>query len=244
MDGCALVSTNGGWNLAIGALTDSGRFVTLRAEHGCPIVTGQVQQDRCWAKVGRDVIRTDFGHWLGLIPKKLSHTYDHESFAIEYLREANPAAWPEGRRIAARALLTTFHRILLAVAALSCVALGSFRGRLNWRWATQVVALLAIGTLAAHAFVDDYHPFYRIAALMPLFALLPLPGRPAQGAVGRYLLGLLAVTTVTHAIFFGDDRYHIVITPALCILAAAALRSSTNERSDAVDPARARPQPA
>src|SRR5690606_5669269 len=30
MDGCALVSTNGGWNLAIGALTETGRFQTLR----------------------------------------------------------------------------------------------------------------------------------------------------------------------------------------------------------------------
>ncbi len=31
MDGCALVSTNGGWNLAIGALTQTGRFQTLHA---------------------------------------------------------------------------------------------------------------------------------------------------------------------------------------------------------------------
>jgi 4-amino-4-deoxy-L-arabinose transferase-like glycosyltransferase len=247
MDGCALVSTNGGWNLAIGALTDTGRFVTLRAEHGCPIVTGQVQQDRCWAKVGRDVIRTDPVHWLALIPKKLSHTYDHESFAIEYLREANPAAWPESRRIAARALLTTFHRLLLAVAALACVAFGGFRGRVNLRWAAQAIALLAVGTLAAHAFLDDSHAFYRLAVLMPLFALLPLPGRPHQGPVGRYLLGLLAVTTVTHAIFFGDDRYHIVVTPALCILAAAALRSSTGERDSAgtgAEVVRTRAQPA
>ncbi|MEI9937810.1 MAG: glycosyltransferase family 39 protein [Pseudomonadota bacterium] len=53
LDGCALVSTNGGWNLAIGAITESGRFQTLRAADGCPIVTGQVQQDRCWGEVGR-----------------------------------------------------------------------------------------------------------------------------------------------------------------------------------------------
>ena len=52
MDGCALVSTNGGWNLAIGALTTTGRFQTLRGKDGCPVVTGQVQQDDCWADVG------------------------------------------------------------------------------------------------------------------------------------------------------------------------------------------------
>jgi hypothetical protein len=32
------------------------------------------------------------------------------------------------------------------------------------------------------------------------------------------------MTTVTHAVFFGDDRYHLTISPVLCILAAAALR--------------------
>jgi 4-amino-4-deoxy-L-arabinose transferase-like glycosyltransferase len=47
MDGCALISTNGGWNLAIGALTETGRFQTLRAGDGCPVVSGQVQQDSC-----------------------------------------------------------------------------------------------------------------------------------------------------------------------------------------------------
>ena len=47
MDGCALVSTNGGWNLAIGAFPRAtGRFETLRSEDGCREVTGQVQLDR------------------------------------------------------------------------------------------------------------------------------------------------------------------------------------------------------
>lgn len=230
MDGCALISTNGGWNLAIGAISDTGRFVTLRAQDGCPVVTGQVQQDRCWAKVGRDVIRTDPVRWLSLIPKKLAQTYDHESFAIEYLHEVNPAAWPESRRIAARALLSVFHRILLMVAALSAVASFGVRGRLNLRWAAQALAFLVVLTLAAAAFLDDTHPFFWLAVFLPFLALLPVPGRPTQGPVGRYLIGLIAVTSFTHALFFGDDRYHIVITPALCMLAAAALRRAPETR--------------
>ena len=98
MDGCALVSTNGGWNLAIGAITETGRFQTLRAKDGCPVVTGQVQQDDCWAGVGWAKIKDAPGHWLGLAPKKLAQTFNHESFAIEYVREADPGAWPEARR--------------------------------------------------------------------------------------------------------------------------------------------------
>ena len=77
LDGCVLVSTNGGWNLAIGAITETGRFQTLRAADGCPVVTGQVQQDRCWADVGRAKIASNFGHWLSLAPLKLSQTFDH-----------------------------------------------------------------------------------------------------------------------------------------------------------------------
>jgi hypothetical protein len=39
-----------------------------------------------------------------------------------------------------------------------------------------------------------------------------------------YLAFVVASVAATHAVFFGEDRYHMVATPALCILAAAALR--------------------
>jgi hypothetical protein len=35
---------------------------------------------------------------------------------------------------------------------------------------------------------------------------------------------LLGTTLVTHAVFFGEDRYHMVVTPVLALMAAAALR--------------------
>lgn len=247
MDGCAFVSTNGGWNLAIGALTETGRFRTLRAQDGCPIVTGQVQQDRCWAKVGREAILKDPKRWLALMPKKLGHTYDHESFAIEYLREANPTAWPEQRRVAGRNLLSSFHRGLLIVAAFSVVGLplaGRRRGagqgeskedsnRTTLAWVSQAMLASVLIGLAGYAITSDQHPFFWLPTLMPLLALLPLPGRPFHGGVGRYLFGLLCSTTLIHAVFFGDDRYHLVVTPMLCLLAAAALRRTPKATSSA-----------
>jgi hypothetical protein len=42
--------------------------------------------------------------------------------------------------------------------------------------------------------------------------------------VGQFLSGLVLTTSLTHALFFGEDRYHMTISPVLCILAAAALR--------------------
>ncbi|HET7541190.1 MAG TPA: glycosyltransferase family 39 protein [Polyangiaceae bacterium] len=225
LDGCTLVSTNGGWNLAIGAITQTGRFQTLRAADGCPIVTGQVQQDRCWAEVGRAKIAADPGGWLGKAPLKLAQTFDHESFAIEYLHEADPNSWPEPRRVAARELLTAFHRLLLVLAALSVVQWQRFQVQARSLFFTQLGLGVCVLGIAAYAALSDAHPFYLLAVLTPLLSVLPLPGRPAHGAAGGYLLSLLAITALTHVVFFGEDRYHLVVTPLLCVLAAAAFRT-------------------
>lgn len=224
MDGCAFVSTNFGWNLAIGALTPNGRFHPLRASDGCPVVTGQVQQDRCWAAVGRETIRRDPAAWLARIPAKLSQTYDHESFAIEYLREADPASWSEPRRVAGRALLGGLHQLLLVAALLGGLSLPS-RRRLGAVGAlVQGVLVLATLGYSLLAFSGDGHPFWPVALAIPLLGLLPLPGSPPRGPVERFALAWVLVTSVTHAVFFGDDRYHLVVTPALALLAAQALR--------------------
>lgn len=223
MDGCALVSTNGGWNLAIGAITETGRFQTLHGKDGCPVVTGQVQQDDCWAKVGLEKIKESPLRWLSIAPKKLAQTFDHESFAVGYVHEADPGAWPDARQEAARALLTSFHLLLLAAGALAAVA--SPLGRLTKReqyW--QIGALALLSALIFYGIADEQHPFHWLAVVAPLLAFLPLPGRPYQGAAGRMLMAVVIVTALTHVIFFGEDRYHLFLSPLFCLLAAAALR--------------------
>lgn len=224
LDGCALVSTNGGWNLAIGALTPTGRFHTLKASDGCAVVTGQVQQDDCWRKVGQAKILADPWHWLGLVPKKLEQTYNHESYAVEYLHEADPGVWTEPRRVAGRELLTFFHRLLLVAAALGAVSALHWVKPPPWDDAVQIGLGVAIMMFATFAAAREDHAFYWLPSLLPLVAILPLPGRPELGPTGRYLLGLLAATTFTHCLFFGEDRYHLVVTPVLCLFAAGALR--------------------
>ncbi|WP_437508666.1 glycosyltransferase family 39 protein [Sorangium sp. So ce1099] len=223
MDGCALISTNGGWNLAIGAFPRAtGRFETLRAGDGCPIARGQVAQDRCWMAEGLRWIKNDPVRWLALIPRKLSFTFDHESFPIGYLGEANPAAWPEERRAARRRVLTTSHLGLLSVAALGVVALPRLR---PWRaLVAQLLAFAAVLGLVAWGVLGDEHAFWPLAVAIPVIAALPLPGRPANGGVVGYLAFAVASVALTHAVFFGEDRYHMVVTPALCVLAACALR--------------------
>jgi hypothetical protein len=63
-----------------------------------------------------------------------------------------------------------------------------------------------------------------LAVLLPVLGFMPLAGSPPIGGVDRFLLVWIFVTSLTHAVFFGDDRYHLVITPALCILASSGLR--------------------
>ena len=224
MDGCALVSTNAGWNLAIGAFPRAtGRFETLRSSDGCREVTGQVQQDRCWLGYGLTHIRESPGRWLGLIPAKLGFTFDHESFAVEYLREARPSAWPEDRRVLWRSIITTAHRLLVAASALGFVALARPKERTRTRLVQNVlVGLVVVGAFLA--FTADTPIFWPIVVGACLVPWLPLPGRPAAPAALLLPVVVVLSTVVAHAIFFGEDRYHIVVTPALCLLAAAALR--------------------
>jgi hypothetical protein len=239
MDGCALISTNGGWNLAIGALTETGRFRTLTAKDGCPIVTGQVQQDRCWAKVGLGVIQSDPAGWIALIPKKLAHTFNHESFAVGYLAEANPGAFAGERRESVRATTTVFHHVLMLLASLAGVGfvrpsvstlralwkrpLDWLRGVNPWQLVQPLLALAVVGWVA-YALMDPEHPFFWLIVFAPLLLWLRLPGAPPTSGVGQFLSGLVLTTSLTHALFVGDDRYHMTISPVLCILAAAALR--------------------
>jgi 4-amino-4-deoxy-L-arabinose transferase-like glycosyltransferase len=225
MDGCALVSTNVGWNLAIGALTQDGRFRTLRASDGCRMVTGQVQQDRCWKEFGLRVIRRDLPNWVSLAPKKLSQTFDHESFAVEYLRESNPQAWPEPRRQKVRQWLTTIHRGFLVVACLAFVARVRRSSELRCAWAwVQLGCLTGIGLLAFWTMDQEPAPFYLFVLLLCAFGGLPLPGTPPRTPVVMFSVAFLGLTALTHVVFFGDDRYHMVTTPLLCLLAVAALR--------------------
>lgn len=245
MDGCALVSTNGGWNLAIGAFPRAtGRFETLRSSDGCREVTGQVQQDRCWLSYGLQQIADHPWHWLGLVPAKLAYTFDHESFAVEYLHEAHPEAWPEPRRGLGRAVTTFAHRLLVMAAAFGSIAFplvrkgrGGARAALSASPAAVQGALVAIaGVLSVIAVTADGPTFWPLAVMAAIVPWLPLPGAPARPPAILMATALLATTIATHAIFFGEDRYHVVVTPVLALLAVSALRPSAVSRIAAVAP--------
>jgi hypothetical protein len=97
---------------------------------------------------------------------------------------------------------------------------GNARAR---RVQTALLAALAAGAYAAFAAgTPTFWPIVLVACVLPW---LPLPGRPAQHPALLMSVSIVATTALAHAIFFGEDRYHMVATPVLCLLAAAALRA-------------------
>lgn len=225
MDGCAFVSTNAGWNLAIGSFPRAtGRFETLRGTDGCSDVTGQVNQDKCWLHYGIEHIRRDPVRWLKLAPTKLSQTFDHESFAVGYLAEANPTRWPDSMRQLARDLLSNVHRVLVVAAAFGTVV---------WQRKSRPSGLkfafvLTAAVLFLRAQPPVFWPLVILAAVMPWFSFRRATGgwRTLREAEPACLVAatLIGTTALTHVVFFGEDRYHIAVTPALCLLSAGFLR--------------------
>ena len=223
MDGCAFVSTNGGWNLAIGSFPRAtGRFEGLRGDDGCSAVTGQVQQDRCWSQRAAAWIQSNPGRWLGLVPKKLGFTFDHESFSVGYLAAANPQAWPEPRKAQTRQLFSNVHRLLMVAAALAFVP------RPSRRRPAGLLGSVVVGLAAWFAAMSDEHPFWLLGFLLVGIALWRSELRRRDRAL-FYATWAIGTLLLVHAVFFGEDRYHVVVTPLLCLLSAYAWRDTAPE---------------
>jgi hypothetical protein len=90
--------------------------------------------------------------------------------------------------------------------------------------ALLVLALLLVGS----AVMAQAPAFWPIAVFCSIVPWLPLPGAPEWPWGLRLPVALFATTVVTHAVFFGEDRYHVVVTPVLALLAAGAFRHAKN----------------
>lgn len=227
MDGCAFVSTNTGWNLAIGSFPRAtGRFETLRAGDGCHIVTGQAQQDRCWVDLALDWIAADPSRWIRMMPDKLGFTFDHESFPVGYLSQMHASSWTEPRKRIGRGVLSWAHRALLCLAAFGLLSRAS-RSR-----SASLLAPLSLALLAWYAAASLDHPFWLIAVAMVVIAAVRWR---RLSTTALFAAVTVASVVVTHAVFFGEDRYHVVLTPLFCLLAACVGQRDGETSAVAVD---------
>jgi len=221
LGGFALVSTNGGQNLAIGASPHAtGRFDELTSEDGCSETHGELASDRCWSKQGVAWIERDPLRWAALIPKKLHYTFDHQSFAVGYYAEADPDRFPESKRRVYRTVLSFAQYFLLVAAALAGVrrpTSGEKNGA-RWGYIGSVAVLFGGGVLSG---VRIVWPMVVVGTIGGLTELT----REIRARVVPYCALLVALLIAVHILFFGEDRYQIIVTPALCLLAASLLRN-------------------
>lgn len=180
LDGCALVSVNGGSNLWIGTDPSAlGTYRELRRGEGCDRVLGEVAKDRCYARKARARILADPFAWLALVPMKVHALLDYETAPVEYLQEAG--VFPPARAESLGRWSTGWHRITLALALLGLVSVRS------WTTALRLCAAMVLGMVALHGIFfgsDRYHLVF--APLVCVMAGTVLPMRvEARSAPGR-----------------------------------------------------------
>ncbi|MGC4092079.1 MAG: glycosyltransferase family 39 protein [Polyangiaceae bacterium] len=214
LDHCAFVSANGGWNLFIGsAAKATGRWVAideLGVPDECKHEFGEAGEDRCFGRAGVENVRRAPGHFIGLIPAKLSATFDWSGAPGHYLNASNGAAFGPSQKLA-----LGISEALVTRALVLCGILGLGLARGPRPLGRRVAALLSAVWL--------FRPEAWLAHLLML--LLAFRFGRALWERPNWLLGASAVlaTAVTHAIFFGAGRYGLVCVLLLIPLAMEGL---------------------
>ncbi len=158
LDGCALVSVNGGSNLWIGADPEAqGGYRDLRHGEGCDRVFGEVRKDRCYMALALSRIRSHPWRWLSLAPDKVGQLLAFETTPVSYLRSAT-----NGQAFATTAdgmyrIMTAVHRMLLLLAFAGALRV---RGEPRRSRVFRLVLGAVIALVAVHVVffgVDRYH---------------------------------------------------------------------------------------
>ncbi len=202
MHRCALVSVNGGWNLAIGEASATGSWEPIVVPEACKTVWDEAEKDACFEREAKRAIAAHPLAWMAKAPKKLATTFDYFGAGPWYLHASNPSAFPDAAKEAWGALETVASRALLAC-ALAAFALT--------RGAARVPrAVAALGGAFAIS------PAGWVAYLL-LAVVIAIDRKRSRFEAFAALL--IASTALTHAVFFGAGRYGLVVAPFVAILA-------------------------
>ena len=223
LDGCAFVSTNGGWNLAIGSFPRaSGRFETLRDHDGCEVVTGPVQQNSCWRDNGLTWIKQDFRRWIRFVPAKLGYCFDYSAFPVDYMAQADPSVWTASSRSAWKDALTRAFRLLISVSAFAFVG---WRARSRRSLAQEAIVCAVIAGLVRLAWCADSGTFWPLAIGIAISGLWPRKSAPKLVPIGFSIAALAAILIVTDVVLSGEDPYHVrcMFWPLAIVIAISGL---------------------
>ena len=213
MERCALVSVNGGWNLAIGTQTESGGWHEISVPEACTTVFQEAAKDDCFGREAMKEIARRPGAWLARAPAKLRMTFDYFGAAPWYLHTANEARFPYRAKVVLGAVETLVSRLLLAAALVAVFRLAAGDAS---RTAVRVRRALAALGMAACVLVPGTIAYLALAAAIAALGWRALERAPL---VVPFTAAVIAATALTHAVFFGSGRYGIVVVPFVTALA-------------------------
>ncbi len=210
MHRCALVSVNGGWNLLIGATTETGAWQPMPVPAECTTVWDEAAKDACFERAAWRDIAGSPSAWLGRAPAKLAATFDYFGAAPWYLHASNEVAFNE-RAKAALGIVETFAcRLLLLGALVTC-------GRMTGKYSTLRKGV----ALAAGVAAVTLHGWLGYAAIPLMAALAGMRALGRGPVVVPIAAGVIGATAAVHAVFFGAGRYGLVVAPFVAVLAFA-----------------------
>ena len=209
MDRCALVSVNGGWNLAIGTQTTDGGWRQMAVPDACKEVFAEAAKDACFGKAAQELIARDLLGWLARAPAKVHMTFDYFGAAPWYLHTASAASFPYRAKVLLAGVEVLASRLLLLAAL---VAVRKLSGP---RQLTRE-AVTALGLAAC--FVPAAGAYAYLACAVAIVLLGPRALARAPAVVPATAAVILA-TAATHAVFFGSGRYGLVVVPFVTALA-------------------------
>ena len=222
LERCVFVSANAGWNLLIGAGPGAtGAWVPIEVAGlppECRTVFGEAQKDACFAGAALREIRARPLRWLGLGPAKLASTFDGSGTPGYYLHASNPQALSRRGSWTLASWETVWQRLVvgLGLLALALHLPARRTGRLAW------LALSGPWLLLPAVWVS-YLGLAGGALLLGRGLLRHPPACLAAASV--------ALTALTHVVFFGAGRYSLVCYPLLAALAGCVLRLGLGESS-------------
>lgn len=219
MGRCALVSVNGGWNLAIGANQRArGTWAELEVPPACREVYDEAEKDACFGREARRSIAEAPGAWLALAPAKLAATFDYGGAGPWYLRAAAPEHVSEEAKLRVAAVAFVFERLLLALGLAATARALAARVHGAPAWLGRAALGLGVLGLVPAGWIGT--------VLLGLGALgLGLAQRSGErdgrGEVAALAAAaIILLTAVVHVVFFGSGRYALPVAPAFVALAS------------------------
>ncbi len=208
MHRCALVSVNGGWNLLIGATTETGSWQPMPVPAECAEIWDEGAKDACFERAAWRDIGQSPSRWAARAPAKLAATFDYFGAAPWYLHASNGVAFDDRAKTLLGALETVVCRLLLLGALVTCGTMVGARATLR-----KVVALAgAIAALTVHGWLGY--------AALPLLAALAGARVLTRGPVLLPIAAaVIGATAAVHAVFFGAGRYGLIVAPFVALLA-------------------------